>query len=187
VQLDALVAEAARGHELARQAKGQRLVLDLEKGWWKWTRRSCAPSRQPVGNREVHARPHQLGGRAAKDGDAGAQAIIDVIDSGRACRTKSASRSSIPSSAAGEAAGGRRHRLGLRPPASSPKAHGGRISVVSARAGDTFALPCRARPARSGAPHEIHRHLRGKPGCRMRQLLPGQESPGAATRSSAMP
>src|SRR6195256_2648875 len=29
-QLDALIAEAARGHELAMRAKGQRLVLDLE-------------------------------------------------------------------------------------------------------------------------------------------------------------
>jgi two-component system sensor histidine kinase GlrK len=134
VALDAMVREVARSHELAMRAKAQALALDLDKV-------------------EVEADPEKLRsildnllGNAVKftpgggtiavaahllGGEAGSQAVIDVVDSGPACRARSAKRSSTLLSAAGRrAAPHRGHRARASPSRREfVEAHGGRITV----------------------------------------------------------
>ena len=139
VALDALVEEAARGHELAMRAKGQHLVLELE-------------------NAVVEADPEKLRsildnllGNAVKFTPGGGtisvlarasgrEATIDVIDTGPGVPTEerdsifdSFFRGRAKASARIEGTG-----LGLAIAREFTEAHGGRISVVSGTPGGHF-------------------------------------------------
>jgi two-component system sensor histidine kinase GlrK len=144
--LDALVREVARGHELAAQAKGQSMALELER-----VQVTADPDKlrsivdnlignavkfTPVGGRvSVHARAH------------GDHALIDVIDSGpgvpeeeRDSIFDSFFRGRAKASARVEGSG-----LGLAIAREFVEAHGGRISVLAEARGAHFrvALPRR--------------------------------------------
>jgi len=146
LSLDALVREVARGHELAAQAKGQRLALELERV-------------------QVNADPEKLRsivdnliGNAVKFTPAGGsvevlarssgdEAVIDVIDSGPGVPAEerdsifdSFFRGRAKASARVEGSG-----LGLAIAREFVEAHGGRISVLAEERGAHFrvALPRR--------------------------------------------
>jgi two-component system, NtrC family, sensor histidine kinase GlrK len=144
--LDALVREVARGHELAAQAKGQSMALELER-----VQVNADPDKlrsivdnlignavkfTPAGGKmSVHARAH------------GDHALIDVIDSGpgvpeeeRDSIFDSFFRGRAKASARVEGSG-----LGLAIAREFVEAHGGRISVLAEARGAHFrvALPRR--------------------------------------------
>jgi two-component system, NtrC family, sensor histidine kinase GlrK len=146
LSLDALVREVARSHELAAQAKGQRLALELER---LHVNADPEKLRSVVDNLIGNAvKFTPAGGRvsvlARSSGD---EALIDVIDSGPGVPEDE--RDSIfDSFFRGRArAGGRVEGsgLGLAIAREFVEAHGGRISVVGEPAGAHFrvALPRR--------------------------------------------
>jgi two-component system sensor histidine kinase GlrK len=148
VALDALVRDVAMGHELAMRAKGQRLVLKADK---------VAVEADPEKLRSI---VDNLIGNAVKFTPAGgsvtvlarangAEAVIDVIDSGpgvpaeeRESIFDSFFRGRIKASSRVEGTG-----LGLAIAREFTEAHGGRISVVSEGGGGHFRvkLPRKAR------------------------------------------
>jgi two-component system, NtrC family, sensor histidine kinase GlrK len=135
VPLDALVREVAQSHELAVQAKGQRLTLELGR---------VSVDADPE---KLHSVLDNLIGNAVKFTPAGGsimvelrssgeEAVIDVIDSGPGVPAEE--RESIFDSffrgrakASGRVEGS---GLGLAIAREFTEAHGGRISVVSERA-----------------------------------------------------
>ena len=144
--LDALVREVARSHELAAQAKGQRLALELER---MHVNADPEKLRSVVDNLIGNAvKFTPAGGRVSVLARAsGDEALIDVIDSGPGVPDDE--RDSIfDSFFRGRAkAGGRVEGsgLGLAIAREFVEAHGGRISVVGEPAGAHFrvALPRR--------------------------------------------
>jgi two-component system, NtrC family, sensor histidine kinase GlrK len=144
--LDALVREVARGHELAAQAKGQSMALELER-----VQVTADPDKlrsivdNLIGN-AVKFTP--AGGRVSVHASAhGDQALIDVIDSGpgvpeeeRDSIFDSFFRGRAKASARVEGSG-----LGLAIAREFVEAHGGRISVLAEAGGAHFrvALPRR--------------------------------------------
>ena len=139
IALDALVAEAVRGHELAAQAKDQRLVLELEK-----TIVEADPEklRSIVDNLLGNAvkftpRGGTITVRARADRR---EAIVEVIDTGPGVPAEE--RESIFNSffrgrakASGRIQG---TGLGLAIAREFAEAHGGRISVVNSAHGGHF-------------------------------------------------
>jgi two-component system, NtrC family, sensor histidine kinase GlrK len=158
VSLDALVGEVARGHELAVRAKGQRLLLDLDK-----TSIEADPEklRSIVDNLLGNAVKFTPAGgtitvaaRASLD-NAGAEAIIEVIDTGpgvpaeeRDAIFDSFFRGRAKASGRIEGTG-----LGLAIAREFAEAHGGRISVIAESKGGHFrvTLPRKAPRALAAA------------------------------------
>ena len=144
--LDALVREVARSHELAAQAKGQRLALELER-----VQVNADPEKlrsivdNLIGNAVKFTPP---GGSVAVSARSnGSEALIDVIDSGpgvpaeeRESIFDSFFRGRAKASARVEGSG-----LGLAIAREFVEAHGGRISVLAEERGAHFrvALPRR--------------------------------------------
>ncbi len=139
VQLDALVAECARAHELAMKAKGQRLALDLEKMQVEGDAEKLRSIIDNLVGNAVKFTPD--GGTISVLGRSeGAQAIIDVVDSGpgvpreeRDSIFESFFRGRVKPSGRVEGTG-----LGLAIAREFTEAHGGRISVVSDSSGGHF-------------------------------------------------
>ena len=148
--LDALVREVAQSHELAAQAKGQRLALELER-----VQVDADPEKlrsvldNLIGN-AVKFTP--AGGRVSVSARAsGNEALIDVIDSGPGVPAEerdsifdSFFRGRAKASARIEGSG-----LGLAIAREFVEAHGGRISVLGEPGGAHFrvALPRRVAAA----------------------------------------
>jgi len=144
--LDALVREVARGHELAAQAKGQRLDLELER-----VQVNADPEKlrsivdNLIGN-AVKFTPAG-GSVAVLARSSGDEAVIDVIDSGPGVPAEE--RESIfDSFFRGRAKAGTRVEgsgLGLAIAREFVEAHGGKISVLAEERGAHFrvALPRR--------------------------------------------
>jgi two-component system sensor histidine kinase GlrK len=150
VQLDSLIAEAARPHELAVQAKGQKLLLELEK---------VSVEADPEKLRSI---VDNLLGNAVKFTPAGgtisvfaranaAETCIDVIDSGPGVPVEelesifdSFFRGRVKASGRVEGSG-----LGLAIAREFTEAHGGRISVVTAENGAHFRVTLPRKAARS--------------------------------------
>ena len=144
--LDALVREVARSHELAAQAKGQKLALELER-----VQVNADPEKlrsivdNLIGN-AVKFTP--AGGSVAVSArSSGDEALIDVIDSGPGVPAEerdsifdSFFRGRAKASARVEGSG-----LGLAIAREFVEAHGGRISVLAEERGAHFrvALPRR--------------------------------------------
>ena len=148
IALDTLVRDVALGHELAMRAKGQRLVLDAQRIALEADPEKLTSIVDNLIGNAVKFTPAG-GSITVLAHAAGAQAVIDVIDSGPGVpaeereaifdsffrgRTKSGSRV--------EGTG-----LGLAIAREFAEAHGGRISVVSEGRGGHFRveLPRRAR------------------------------------------
>ena len=144
--LDALVREVARGHELAAQAKGQRLDLELER-----IQVNADPEKlrsivdNLIGN-AVKFTPTG-GSVAVLARSSGDEAVIDVIDSGPGVSAEeresifdSFFRGRAKASARVEGSG-----LGLAIAREFVEAHGGKISVLAEERGAHFrvALPRR--------------------------------------------
>ena len=144
--LDALVREVARGHELAAQAKGQRLALELER-----VQVNADPEKlrsivdNLIGN-AVKFTPAG-GSVAVLARSSGDEAVIDVIDSGPGVPAEerdsifdSFFRGRAKASARVEGSG-----LGLAIAREFVEAHGGKISVLAEERGAHFrvALPRR--------------------------------------------
>jgi len=144
--LDALVREVARGHELAAQAKGQRLALELER-----VQVNADPEKlrsivdNLIGN-AVKFTPAG-GSVAVLARSSGDEAVIDVIDSGPGVPAEerdsifdSFFRGRATASARVEGSG-----LGLAIAREFVEAHGGKISVLAEERGAHFrvALPRR--------------------------------------------
>ena len=144
--LDTLVREVARGHELAAQAKGQRLDLELER-----VHVNADPEKlrsivdNLIGN-AVKFTPAG-GSVAVLARSSGDEAVIDVIDSGpgvpaeeRESIFDSFFRGRAKASARVEGSG-----LGLAIAREFVEAHGGKISVLAEERGAHFrvALPRR--------------------------------------------
>jgi two-component system sensor histidine kinase GlrK len=158
VSLDAVVREAARAHELAMQAKGQRLVLQLEKIPVEADQEKLRSIVDNLLGNAVKFTPN--GGTITvvargSTGNMEAEAIIEVIDSGPGVPT--AERDSIFDSffrgrakASGPVAG---TGLGLAIAREFTEAHGGRISVVGTTSGGHFrvTLPRKAERATEAA------------------------------------
>ena len=144
--LDALVREVARGHELAAQAKGQRLALELER-----VQVNADPEklRSIVDNLIGNALKFTPAGGsvAVLARSSGDEAVIDVIDSGPGVPAEerdsifdSFFRGRAKASARVEGSG-----LGLAIAREFVEAHGGKISVLAEERGAHFrvALPRR--------------------------------------------
>lgn len=147
VDLAGLVAEAARAHELAMQAKGQRLVLDVDAA-----KIEADPEKlrsildNLIGNAVKFTPLHGTITISART--AGQETVIDVVDSGpgvpyeeRDSIFDSFFRGRAKASGRIEGTG-----LGLAIAREFTEAHGGRISVVSSGPGGHFrvALPRKA-------------------------------------------
>jgi two-component system, NtrC family, sensor histidine kinase GlrK len=154
VAVDSLIREVARSHELAVQAKNQRLTLELEKLTIEADAEKLrsivdnlignAVKFTPAGG-TISVTARAVGGNV--DGDA----VIDVIDSGPGVPAEE--RESIFNSffrgrakASGRIEG---TGLGLAIAREFAEAHGGRISVISGTSGAHFrvVLPRKARRA----------------------------------------
>jgi two-component system, NtrC family, sensor histidine kinase GlrK len=144
--LDSLVREVARSHELAAQAKGQRLALELER-----VQVNADPEKlrsivdNLIGNAVKFTPPG--GSVAVSARSSGSEALIDVIDSGpgvpaeeRESIFDSFFRGRAKASARVEGSG-----LGLAIAREFVEAHGGKISVLAEERGAHFrvALPRR--------------------------------------------
>jgi len=144
--LDTLVREVARAHELAAQAKGQKLVLELER-----VQVNADPEKlrsivdNLIGNALKFTPPG--GSVAVLACSSGDDAVIDVIDSGPGVPAEerdsifdSFFRGRAKASARVEGSG-----LGLAIAREFVEAHGGRISVLAEERGAHFrvALPRR--------------------------------------------
>jgi two-component system sensor histidine kinase GlrK len=146
IALDALVREAARAHELAAQAKGQKLALELER-----VQVTADPDKlrsildNLIGN-AVKFTPAG-GSVAVKARASGDEAVIEVVDSGPGVPAEE--RESIfDSFFRGRAEGAARVEgsgLGLAIAREFVEAHGGKISVLAGEHGAHFrvALPRR--------------------------------------------
>jgi len=154
VQLDLLIGEAARAHELAMRAKGQRLELDLER-----IAMEVDPEKlrsivdNLVGNAVKFTPANGVITVSARANDAAA--VIDVIDSGpgvpqeeRESIFDSFFRGRVKASGRVEGTG-----LGLAIAREFTEAHGGRISVVAGTMGGHFrvTLPRKPLPALAAA------------------------------------
>ena len=141
VELDAVVSEAARAHELAMRAKGQRLVLELER------------VAMEIDPEKVRSIVDNLVGNAVKFTPANGtisvtararegSVVIDVVDSGpgvpheeRESIFDSFFRGRTKASGRVEGTG-----LGLAIAREFTEAHGGRISVVAGSSGGHFRI-----------------------------------------------
>ena len=148
VALEGLIREAVRPHELVMQSKGQHLSLELEKlGIEADAEKIFTIVDNLVGNAVKFTPP---GGAIAVAARAqGAEAVIDVIDSGPGVPTEereaifdSFFRGRAKASGRVEGTG-----LGLAIAREFAEAHGGRIRVVARTAGAHFrvTLPRKAR------------------------------------------
>ena len=151
------------------RAKAQALALDLDKvdGRGRSGEAALDP-RQPARQRgQVHpGRRHHRGGRARRGGEAGAEAVIDVVDSGpgvpaeeRDAIFNSFFRGRAKASGRIEGTG-----LGLAIAREFAEAHGGRISVVPRHA-QRRAFP-RHAAAQGGAQRWRWRHEARSPASR---------------------
>jgi two-component system, NtrC family, sensor histidine kinase GlrK len=162
VVLDALVAEAARAHELAAQSKGLRLVIDAQSVTLDADPEKLRSIVDNLISNAVKFTP--AGGtitvRArASAGKAGGEAIIDVLDSGPGVPAEE--RESIfnlffrgrTKAAGGAAAGVKSSGLGLAIAREFAEAHGGHIAVVAdapgSRPGGHFRVTLPRRSART--------------------------------------
>jgi two-component system sensor histidine kinase GlrK len=148
VALDALIAEVARSHELAMQARGQRLSLELEKMSLEADPEKLRSIVDNLLGNAVKFTP--AGGSITVTARAGgADAVIDVIDTGPGVPAEE--REAIfDSFFRGRAkAGGRIEGtgLGLAIAREFAEAHGGRIGVVTGASGGHFrvTVPRKAR------------------------------------------
>ena len=139
VALDALVREVARAHELAVQAKGQRLALDLEKVMVEADPEKLRSILDNLLGNAVKFTPPG-GSIAVRTRQLGEDAMVDVIDSGPGVRPEE--REAIfDSFFRGRARPGARIEgtgLGLAIAREFTEAHGGRISVQTEGAGGHF-------------------------------------------------
>jgi two-component system sensor histidine kinase GlrK len=139
VALDALVADAARSHELAIRAKDQRLALELDKVVVEADPEKLRSIVDNLISNAVKFTP--AGGTiSVRASLSGGEAVIDVIDSGPGVLTEE--RESIFNSffrgrakASGRIEGS---GLGLAIAREFTEAHGGRISVVTESHGGHF-------------------------------------------------
>jgi two-component system, NtrC family, sensor histidine kinase GlrK len=139
VALEALVAQAVRGHELAMKAKGQRLVLDLEKAVVEADPEKLRSILDNLLGNAVKFTPS--GGTISVLARAnGREATIEVIDTGPGVPSEerevifdSFFRGRAQASGRIEGTG-----LGLAIAREFTEAHGGRISVVSGTRGGHF-------------------------------------------------
>jgi two-component system sensor histidine kinase GlrK len=151
VALDALVREVARSHELAMRAKAQALSLDLDK---VTVEADPEKLRSILDNLLGNAVKFTPGGGtitvATHMADVGAEAVIDVIDSGpgvpmeeRDAIFNSFFRGRAQASGRIEGTG-----LGLAIAREFVEAHGGRISVVPRKNGGHFRVTLPRKAAR---------------------------------------
>ena len=154
VAVDALAREVARAHELAMQAKGQRLALDLGRVSVEADAEKLRSILDNLVGNAVKFTPAggtiRVGVRASDE-----EAVIDVVDSGpgvppeeRAAVFESFFRGRARASGRIEGSG-----LGLAIAREFTEAHGGRISVLGEASGGHFrvTLPRRARRALADA------------------------------------
>jgi two-component system, NtrC family, sensor histidine kinase GlrK len=149
VALDALVADVAKGHELAMRAKSQRLVLELDKMMVEADPEKLRSILDNLLGNAVKFTP--AGGSVKIVARAnGAEAVIDVIDTGpgvphdeRESVFDSFFRGRTKASGRVEGTG-----LGLAIAREFTEAHGGRISVVAGDAGGHFQLKLPRKAAR---------------------------------------
>jgi len=152
VALDALVREVARSHELAMRAKAQALTLDLDKVTLEADPEKL---RSILDNLLGNAVKFTPGGgtisvAAHVTGEVGAEAVIDVVDSGpgvpmeeRDIIFNSFFRGRAKASGRIEGTG-----LGLAIAREFVEAHGGRISVVPRKNGGHFRVILPRKAAR---------------------------------------
>ena len=150
VALDSLVREVARSHELAVQAKGQRLELELSK---VTVEADPEKLRSILDNLLGNAVKFTPGGGtiAVWAGASGGEAIIDVVDTGpgvpaeeRESIFDSFFRGQAQASGRVEGTG-----LGLAIAREFTEAHGGRISVVTETNGGHFRVTLPRRASRN--------------------------------------
>lgn len=152
VLLDAIVGEAVRSHELAIQAKGQRLVLELESVPVEGDAEKLRSIVDNLLGNAVKFSPPG-GTIVVRASERDGEAVIDVIDSGPGVPLEE--REAIFSSFyRGRARQGGRVQgtgLGLAIAREFAEAHGGRIAVVPEEAGGHFrvTLPRRAERERA--------------------------------------
>ena len=150
VALDSLVREVARSHELAVQAKGQKLELELAK---VTVEADPEKLRSILDNLLGNAVKFTPGGGtiAVWAGTSGSEAVIDVVDTGpgvpadeRESIFDSFFRGQAQSSGRVEGTG-----LGLAIAREFTEAHGGRISVVSETNGGHFRVTLPRKSSRT--------------------------------------
>jgi two-component system sensor histidine kinase GlrK len=150
VALDSLVREVARSHELAVQAKGQKLELELAK---VTVEADPEKLRSILDNLLGNAVKFTPGGGtiAVWAGASGAEAVIDVVDTGpgvpvdeRESIFDSFFRGQAQSSGRVEGTG-----LGLAIAREFTEAHGGRISVVTETNGGHFRVTLPRKSSRN--------------------------------------
>src|SRR5688572_12891528 len=150
VALDALVREVARSHELAMRAKAQALALDLDK---VTVQADPEKLRSILDNLLGNAVKFTPGGGTISVAArmVGAQAVIDVVDSGpgvpaeeRDAIFNSFFRGRAKASGRIEGSG-----LGLAIAREFTEAHGGRISVLAEAGGAHFRVTLPSKAARS--------------------------------------
>ena len=150
VALDSLVREVARSHELAVQAKGQRLELELSK---VTVEADPEKLRSILDNLLGNAVKFTPGGGtiAVWAGASGGEAVIDVVDTGpgvppeeRESIFDSFFRGQAQASGRVEGTG-----LGLAIAREFTEAHGGRISVVTETNGGHFRVTLPRRASRN--------------------------------------
>ena len=147
VQLDALVAESARAHGLAMQAKGQRLALDVQKVQVEGDAEKLRSIIDNLVGNAVKFTP-EGGTISVLARSEGSNAVIDVVDSGpgvpreeRESIFESFFRGRAKASGRVEGTG-----LGLAIAREFTEAHGGRISVVSESPGGHFRVTLPRKP-----------------------------------------
>jgi two-component system sensor histidine kinase GlrK len=152
IALDALVREVVRSHELAMRAKAQALTLDLDEVTVEADPEKLRSILDNLLGNAVKFTPGggtiSVAARAA--GGAGAEAVIDVVDSGPGVPTEerdvifnSFFRGRAKASGRIEGTG-----LGLAIAREFVEAHGGRISVVPRKNGGHFRVTLPRKAAR---------------------------------------
>jgi two-component system, NtrC family, sensor histidine kinase GlrK len=154
VVLDALVADAAKAHQLAAQAKGLRLVIDAQPAMVDADPEKLRSIVDNLLSNAVKFTP-QDGTITVKASVVGGEALIEVMDSGPGVPAEE--RESIfnlffrgRTRADGGMAGGvKGSGLGLAIAREFAEAHGGHIAVVSGASGGHFRVTLPRRSARA--------------------------------------